>query len=115
MKRLGWFVAVSVALIGLGALVLRLAYTSEAAHRAIHAAAVVALVVQGSTWIIIQGMGQKQVMAAWGLGALVRVVALVAFAFLGPRMAGLPLEPAAISLAVFLFVTTLVEPLFLKT
>jgi hypothetical protein len=60
-------------------------------------------------------MGQAQVMAAWGLGALVRVVTLAAFGFLGPRLAGLPLEPAVISLAVFLFVTTLVEPLFLKS
>ncbi|MBK8248472.1 MAG: hypothetical protein IPK85_13850 [Gemmatimonadetes bacterium] len=115
MSRGARFAGTSVVLIGLAGAVLWMAYTFEAGRRAVLVAAVVALVVQGITWGIIRRMGPAQVMAAWGAGALVRAVALVAFAVLGPRLAGLPLEPAAISLAVFLFVTTLVEPLFLKS
>lgn len=115
MSRGVRFAGTSVVLIGLAGAVLWMAYTFEAGRRAVTVAAVVALVVQGITWGIIRRMGPAQVMAAWGAGALVRAVALVAFAVLGPRVAGLPLEPAAISLAVFLFVTTLVEPLFLKS
>lgn len=115
MSRGARFAVASVVLIALTNAVLRLAYTSEAARQAALVAAAVALVVQGITWGIIRRMGPAQVMAAWGAGALVRAVALVAFAVLGPRVAGLPLEPAAVSLAVFLFVTTLVEPLFLKS
>lgn len=115
MSRGARFAATSVALVGLAGVLLRLAYTSEAARRAVVVAAVVALVVQGIAWGIIRRMGPQQVMAAWGAGALVRAVALVVFAIAGPRLGGLPLEPAAISLAVFLFVTTLVEPLFLRS
>lgn len=115
MSRGARFAVTSLVLVGLVGMLLRLAYTSEAGQRAVLAAAVVALVVQGMAWGIIRWMGPQQVMAAWGAAALVRAVALVGFAIAGPRLGGLPLEPAAISLAVFLFVTTLVEPLFLKS
>jgi hypothetical protein len=115
VRRLIRFALVSAGLVGLASLVLRVAYTSEADRRAVTAAAVLALVVQGITWGIIQSLDGTQVIAAWGLGAVVRMLTLVGFAIAGPRLVGLPLESAAISLAVFLFLTTLVEPLFLKS
>jgi hypothetical protein len=115
MKR-GWmFALVSVALVGVGAAVLMRVWIAPAEQDGIVAAAVTALVTQGVSFLIIRLMGPKQVIAAWGLGAILRVVILVVFALVVAGRFGLPLAPAAISLAVFLFVTTVVEPFFLTS
>lgn len=115
MKRAAAFALVSVVLVGLGSAVLQLVYTDPPGRGALMAAAAVALATQAVAWVILQTMGRRQVIAAWGLGAVLRVLVLVVFALVAPRSLGLPLEPAALSLALFLFLTTLVEPLFLKS
>ncbi len=53
-------------------------------------------------------------MTAWGLGALLRLIVLVAYAFVADRVLGIPLAPALLSLAAFFFVTTLIESLLLQ-
>lgn len=115
MKRGLLFALVSVMLVGAGAAVLLQVWTSPGAQDGIVAAAVTALVTQGVSFLIIRLMGPTQVIAAWGLGAILRVLVLVIFALVVVRRFGLPLAPATISLAGFLFVTTLVEPFFLKS
>jgi hypothetical protein len=54
------------------------------------------------------------VIAGWGAGMIIRVAALTVYALLVVKSLGLPMGPALLSLATFLFVTTLIEPVFLK-
>jgi hypothetical protein len=54
-------------------------------------------------------------LAGWGVGVLLRFVVLAAYALVGAKALGLPLAPALISLVAFFFVTSLVEPVLLKT
>jgi hypothetical protein len=53
-------------------------------------------------------------MAAWGAGSLVRLLTLVVYALLVVKTFGLSPAPALLSMAVFFFLSTLVEPLFLR-
>lgn len=115
MKQAVTFAIVSVVLIGLCVGVMWLLYPAAEAHRGILIAALLALIVQLAAYGVIRGMGRQNVIAGWGAGAMLRFAVLIVFALvLVPRFS-LPSAPATISLALFLFVTTLVEPLFLKS
>lgn len=115
MKQAGLFAIVSVVLVGLGAAVLVLLWDAPEARRAIAISAALALLVQAATFAIARGMAGRNVIAGWGLGSLLRLTVLVVFALVVAPRFGLPSAPATVSLALFLFVTTLVEPLFLKS
>ena len=52
--------------------------------------------------------------AGWGAGMLLRFVTLVLHALVGIKVMGYPPAPALLSLAAFFFVSTLIEPVFLK-
>ncbi len=114
MKNTVLYAVVSVLLVGLLALVMGLLYNDGGSQRAIAVGALVALVTQAVAFSIVRSLGPGQAMVGWGLGAFLRLLVLVLFALGVPRF-GLPLAPALISLALFLFATTLVEPLFLKS
>ena len=115
MKQGLLFALVSLAIIGLGALGLSMFWPAAADHRAIHAAAMLALAVQLVAFALARLARKRNVFAGWGLGVVLRFVVLSVFALIVVRRMGLPPEPAIISLALFLFTTTLVEPLFLKS
>jgi hypothetical protein len=64
-----------------------------------------------ATWRALRGRGW---VFAWGIGALLRFVALVIYAFVAGTVLGLPLAPALLSLAAFFFVTTLIESIVFR-
>ena len=109
------FVIVGVALIALSAAVLLLLYEAPADRRAVVISALIAVLTQVVAYAIVRGMAAKNVIAGWGLGAALRFVVLGVFALVIVPRFGLSSGPATISLALFLFVTTLVEPFFLKS
>ena len=74
----------------------------------------IALVVQLIAFAIARLTLRHNVIAGWGLGALLRFVVLAVYAFLMVEALGLPMVAAVVSLAVFFFVSTLVEPLLLN-
>lgn len=115
MKRLAWFAAAAVVVIGLAALALGMVFAGPGDHRAIRASAVVAVVVQLVAFAVVVLARPGSTFAAWGVGMLLRLGALAVMAFLGLKALGLPAPAALISLVTFLFLTTLVEPLLLKT
>jgi hypothetical protein len=78
------------------------------------AAGWVALGVQVLTFAIVRLVGHEQVIAAWGLGVLVRFAVVAVWAFLLVPALGLAATPALIALVSFFFVSTVVEPLFLN-
>ena len=53
-------------------------------------------------------------MAGWGIGIALRFAALMLFGLVAVPWLGLPLSASLLALATFLFITTLIEPLFLR-
>ena len=90
------------------------AFTSPDGRAAVLASAAVAFVVQPIAFSIARRMQSRNLILGWGLGSLLRLLTLVLFALIVARLWRAPLTPALLSLAGFLFVTTVVEPLFLK-
>jgi hypothetical protein len=108
------YALVTIALIAIAAWLLTLALTDAGAASAIGISATVAVVVQIAAFAATRTMASKNIIAAWGAGALARMLTLFIYALLAVKILGLPAAPALISLAVFLFLSTLLEPLFLR-
>jgi hypothetical protein len=83
--------------------------------RAVWSSAFIAFAVQVLSFFIARPFVKTNPIAGWGLGSLLRFAVLVLHAFVGVKALGLASGPALLSLAGFLFITMLVEPLFLKT
>lgn len=115
MKAFGMFAAVGVVLIAAAGGVLALVYGGAHERRAIVISAVVALLVQCFAFAILRLTAEKNAIAGWGLGAILRFLVFLVYALVVVDALGLPSSAAMISLATFLFASTLVEPLFLKT
>jgi hypothetical protein len=73
-----------------------------------------AFVVQMIAFMVVRILPAKDVMLGWGLGAILRLVSVVIFGVFVAKVWRAPVAPALISYAAFLFVTTVVEPVFLK-
>jgi hypothetical protein len=116
-RSLGFFAAISAAIIIAATLVLRIFFTSPAQHHAMLVSAGLAFAVQLGAYALIApgkiGQGPAgELMIRWGMGAVIRLVALVMFAVVA-RVMNLPLDAALVSLAVFFFLTMMAEPLLL--
>lgn len=69
---------------------------------------------QTFTFAVARLVARQQVIAGWGLGVLLRFASVAFWALLGIKALGLVAGPALLSLVVFYFLSTLVEPLFLN-
>jgi hypothetical protein len=99
-----------VVAIGLAAGVFTAIYPGPAARSAILASAVVALAVQLVAFAIARLMAERgNVIAGWGVGAIICFTALIVYGFVS-RALGLPSNAALLSLATFFFLTELIEP-----
>jgi len=81
--------------------------------RAIWTSVGVALVVQVLALLIGRSFGKDRILIGWGMGALLRLLAVLVYAFAVIPALNLPLAPALLSLVAILFVTTLFEPFLL--
>jgi hypothetical protein len=107
------FAAAGLVLIGGAALVLGRFYTGAADQQAIWISAVIAYLVQLLTFVMLKLAGPKNAIAAWGVGVGVRFVTLIVFMILVSSALHLSTS-APLFLAVFFFVTMVVEPLLLS-
>ena len=114
MKATAIFAVVSLALIAFAGWILGLAFTSPADHRSIWVSAVVAYVVQLITFSVARLSAAGNVMAGWGIGVLIRFLTLAVYALAIVKAYELAPTAALISLAMFFFISTLVEPLLLQ-
>lgn len=89
-------------------------WTEPAAVRAVTISAWTAIGVQVVTFAIARLVARQQVIAGWGLGVLLRFAVVAFWAFLGIKALDLMAGPALLSLVLFFFVSTLIEPLFLN-
>lgn len=92
----------------------RFVWTDAAGADAVRASAWLAVIVQTFTFAIARLVARQQVIAGWALGIMLRFASVAFWAFLGIKALGLVEGPALLSLVVFYFVSTLVEPLFLN-
>jgi hypothetical protein len=82
--------------------------------RAIWTSLGVAVVVQVLALLVGRSFGRERILIGWGMGALLRLLAVLVYAFAIIPALGLPLAPALLSLVAILFVTTLFEPFLLN-
>jgi hypothetical protein len=116
MKRTIFFAVTCVAVIAVVWLLAEVLFPNEAGRQALGVAAAVAFVVQVVAFLIARAFARrKNVMAGWGIGIALRFVALLLFGLVAVPKLALPLGSSLLGLAMFLFVSTLIEPLFLKS
>ncbi len=117
MKRYALYASVTLVLVLAAAFVLGLVFRAPGDARAIAISAVLALLVQISVFPAVRRLAGRPggVMVGWGAGALVRFLTLVVYGILVVKVLAPSVAPAAalIGLATFLFLSTLIEPLFL--
>jgi hypothetical protein len=90
------------------------AFTDPAGRTAVVASACLAFAVQMAAFAVVRVMQPRHLMLGWGLGSVLRLVALVVYALVVAKLWRAPMTPALLSFVAFLFATTVVEPLFLK-
>jgi len=113
-RAIALFGAAQVVAVLLVGWVLTLVFRAPGDASAIMAAGWVALGVQLLTFAIVRLVGREQVIAAWGLGVLVRFAVVALWALVLVPALGLAATPALIGLVSFFFVSTVVEPIFLN-
>lgn len=111
---LAFTVAQAVLVAAIALVLMRFVWTDVESARAIQASAWLAVGVQVVTFAIAKLVARQQVIAGWGLGVVLRFAMVAFWAFLGIKALGLSAGPALLSLVLFFFVSTLVEPLFLN-
>jgi hypothetical protein len=113
MKTFAWYALSAAAIIGAIALAV-VAFVGSLGRQAVLVSAALALVVQLVAFgIARQFRTAERMMLGWGLGTILRFVALVLYGLVVARLWRAPLAPALLSFVTFLFVTTIVEPVFL--
>jgi hypothetical protein len=115
MKAFALYATISLAAIALLAWALGLVFDAPEAQRAIRTSAIIAYVLQLFTFAIAKAMAKQNVIAGWGIGVIMRLVTLGVYALAIIKAFALDPTPALLSLATFLFISTLVEPLLLQT
>ena len=116
MNREHVFPLACAALIGAIWAILSLVFTEPDVRRALKTGALLAFAVQLVAFLIVRAMARRQqVIAGWGIGITLRFAALFIFGLVAVPKLNLPLAPSLLGLATYLFVSTLIEPLFLKT
>ena len=82
---------------------------------AVWSSAVIAFGTQMVSFAVARAFTATNPVAGWGLGSLVRFAVVLVHAFVGIPALGLASGPALLSLVGFLFVTMIIEPLFLQS
>ena len=105
MRATAIFAAACGAVIALLGWLMTLVARTPAERHAVLVSAAVAVVVQIVGFAAVRAAGKPRLLAMWGAAAALRLLALVVYGL----VVVLPPEAALLSLATFLFVTTLVE------
>jgi hypothetical protein len=116
VKALLRYLALSATLVGLLAIVLA-HWVVPAAGTAIWVAAGLAFLVQAVAFTVLvlsRGSGTG-ILIAWGGGTLLRLVAVLGVALWVARSEYLPVAPLLLSMAGFLFLLLMLEPVFIRT
>jgi hypothetical protein len=116
-QRLGGFAGfavVSVSLIGLSAVGMTFLFRAPGDALAIWISAALAYLTQVAAFPAVRKLTASNLMVGWGFGSLVRLGTLLVYALVGALVLKLAMTPALVSLALFYFVSMVIEPLFLR-
>jgi hypothetical protein len=113
VRAFGGYFLVVVAGVGMVGLV-AWAFTDATGRQTVLVSAAVAVAVQMAAFAVARSLRGKHLLLGWGLGSLVRLISLVLYAVIVARLWRAPITPALLSYVGMLFVTTVVEPLFLR-
>ena len=94
MKAIAIFAAVSLVIIAIVGGVMSMMYGAPDERRAIIISGVIAFIVQMFAFSVARLVSRENVIAGWGLGALMRVLVLGVYAVVVVRALGLPSAPA---------------------
>lgn len=114
-QALARYALVVLGVVVVGGLLLSLAFHGPGDSTAIWASGVVAVALQLAAFAVGRLAGQAGLMARMGAGALVRFFGLIAYALVAVLALKLPAVAALISMATFLFLSTLLDPLLIKS
>ena len=119
-KGLGRYAMATIGLVLVVGALLSLAFRGPGDHGAIWLSAAIAVAVQLAVQLAADSLARlaganNNLMARMGTGALLRLLTVVVYAILAAKVIGVPVVAALISLAVFLFLSTLIEPLLIKS
>jgi hypothetical protein len=106
------FAGVTLVLVLVVAVAVSAAVGTEA-RTAVWMSASLAFVVQVVAFLVARAFTKTHAMAGWGLGVMLRLLALVFYGILVAMLWRSLVAPALLTFAGLLFATTVVEPLFL--
>jgi len=113
VKVFGLFALAAAAMIGASMAALMLLFGGAGDHAALELSALVAFAAHLVAFALARGLRGRNIWLAWGLGSLLRLGTLVIYAVLVVKVLAVPLVPALIGCATFLFLPTVIEPLLL--
>jgi hypothetical protein len=115
VRRFLAFAASCAAVIAVALALLLPAMRGTGSRRALWIDAWVSLAVQVVAFTVVRRIARRNVIAGWGVGIIIRFATLIIFALAVVPRLGLPMLAALLGMAIFLFLTTLLEPLFLRS
>jgi hypothetical protein len=115
LRGFAGFAIASAALIGIAAFALTFAFRGEGSARAIWISAAVAFLSQVAAFPVVKRMIPSNLIVGWATGSLVRFATLGVYALIASQVLHLPMAPALVSLALFYFLSMVIEPLFLRS
>ena len=117
-QRLGGFAGfamASLALICVAAAGLAMLFKGPGDQLALGLSAVVAWTTQLVAFPAVRKLTATNLITGWAVGSLVRMGTLLIYALLGMFVFKLAMTPALVGLALFYFVSMVIEPLFLRS
>jgi hypothetical protein len=117
-QRLGGlagFAIASLALIGVAGVGLSYLFRGPGDAQAIWISAALAWFTQLAAFPLVRRLTTTNLMTGWGVGSLVRLGTLLVYTLVGSLVLHLSMTPALVSLALFYFLTMVIEPLFLRS
>jgi hypothetical protein len=109
------FAVASLVLIGLSAAGLTLLFRAPGDSTAIWTSAALGWLTQLAAFPAVRKLTASNLAVGWGIGTLVRFGTLLVYALVGAFVLKLSMTAALVSLALFYFVTMVIEPLFLRS
>jgi hypothetical protein len=113
MRRAALFAALCGVII-LALASLTSAFVGGPSREAVWVSASLAFVLQMIAFTVVRMLPPEQVMIGWGLGSILRLMSVVLYGVFVAKVWRAPVAPALLSFVAFLFVTTILEPAFLK-
>src|SRR4051812_12496811 len=114
MKSLAIYAVIVITVVAFIGWLLTLAFSGPRDFAAVGLSAIVVVVVQLAAFGMTKLLAPKGMLVGWGAGALLRLATLVIYSLLVVKVLGMPAVPALISMVVFFFLSTLIEPLLLR-